>query len=142
MESEKKLILDVNESPKKIGQWIILAVQHLLAMFVACITVPLIVFNSYVVGQDFANAGAKVSYVGLNGQSFASALIAPTLVAAGIGTLIYILLTKMKSPVFLASSFAYIAPMCAAISLDAEFGLPERSASTRSAAPSPLALPP
>ncbi|MEE3426999.1 MAG: solute carrier family 23 protein [Candidatus Enteromonas sp.] len=117
MESEKKLILDVNESPKKVGQWIILAVQHLLAMFVACITVPLIVFNSYVVGQDFANAGAKVSYVGLNGQSFASALIAPTLVAAGIGTLIYILLTKMKSPVFLASSFAYIAPMCAAISL-------------------------
>ena len=117
MESEKKLILDVNESPKKAGQWIILAVQHLLAMFVACITVPLIVFNSYVVGQDFANAGAKVSYVGLNGQSFASALIAPTLVAAGIGTLIYILLTKMKSPVFLASSFAYIAPMCAAISL-------------------------
>ena len=117
MESEKKLILDVNESPKKIGQWIILAVQHLLAMFVACITVPLIVFNSYVVGQGFANAGAKVSYVGLNGQSFASALIAPTLVAAGVGTLIYILLTKMKSPVFLASSFAYIAPMCAAISL-------------------------
>ena len=86
MESEKKLILDVNESPKKAGQWIILAVQHLLAMFVACITVPLIVFNSYVVGQDFANAGAKVSYVGLNGQSFASALIAPTLVAAGICT--------------------------------------------------------
>ena len=117
MESEKKLILDVNESPKKAGQWIILAVQHLLAMFVACITVPLIVFNSYEVGQGFANAGAKVSYVGLNGQSFASALIAPTLVAAGIGTLIYILLTKMKSPVFLASSFAYIAPMCAAISL-------------------------
>lgn len=117
MESEKKLILDVNESPKEIGQWIILAVQHLLAMFVACITVPLIVFNSYEVGQGFANAGAKVSYVGLNGQSFASALIAPTLVAAGVGTLIYILLTKMKSPVFLASSFAYIAPMCAAISL-------------------------
>ena len=117
MEQEKKLILDVNESPKRIGQWIILAVQHLLAMFVACITVPLIVFSSTVVPSGFANSGASVSYIDAAGNSLAASLVAPTLVAAGVGTLIYIFLTKMKSPVFLASSFAYIAPMVSAISL-------------------------
>ncbi len=96
------LILEVDESPKKIGEWIILAIQHVLAMFVACITVPLIVFNGYVAAD---------------GTSLAQALIAPTIVSAGIGTLIYIFLTKMKSPMFLASSFAYISPMAAAIGL-------------------------
>ncbi len=96
------LILDVNESPKKVSQWLILAVQHVLAMFVACITVPLIVYSGY---------------TDVNGVSMAQTMIAPTLVAAGIGTIIYLLLTKMKSPVFLASSFAYMAPMEAALSL-------------------------
>ena len=117
MEQEKKLILDVNESPKKVGQWIILAVQHVLAMFVACITVPLIVFSSALVPAGFANAGSVVSYIDANGTSLAASFVGPTLVAAGVGTLIYIFLTKMKSPVFLASSFAYIAPMISAISL-------------------------
>ena len=120
MDQAKKLILDVNESPKKISDWIILAIQHVLAMFVACITVPLLVFSGPVtVGEGFANSGANVPYVNLNGVSLAQTMIAPTLVAAGIGTLIYIVLTKMKSPVFLASSFAYISPMCGAISLGA-----------------------
>ena len=96
------LILDVNESPKKISQWLILAIQHVLAMFVACITVPLIVFNGY---------------VDANGVSLTQTMIATTLVAAGLGTIIYLLLTKMKSPVFLASSFAYMGPMAAALSL-------------------------
>ena len=30
------LILDVDQNPKKAGTWIILAIQHVLAMFVAC----------------------------------------------------------------------------------------------------------
>ncbi len=119
MDQAKKLILDVNESPKKISEWIILAIQHVLAMFVACITVPLLVFSSATVGNGFANSGAVVPYVNINGVSLAQTMIAPTLVAAGVGTLIYILLTKMKSPVFLASSFAYIAPMCGGLALGA-----------------------
>ena len=85
----KDLIMDVEESPKKISQWILFAIQHILAMLVACITVPLI--------------------TGLP--------IGPTLIAAGVGTLIYIFTTKKKSPVFLSSSFAYIAPMTTALSL-------------------------
>ena len=120
MEAEKKMILDVNESPKKIGQWLVLALQPVLAMFVACITVPLLVFSSYTVPAGFANAGDLVSYINVNGASLAQTLIAPTIVSAGIGTLIYIFFTKMKSPMFLASSFAYISPMCAALAMGAE----------------------
>lgn len=86
---EKKLVLDVEENPKKISEWLLFAVQHILAMLVACITVPLI--------------------TGLP--------IAATLIAAGIGTLVYILCTKQKSPVFLSSSFAYLAPMSSALAV-------------------------
>ena len=102
---ENGMILEVNESPKKVGSWIILAIQHVLAMFVACITVPLIVFSGY---------------INVSGASLAQTMIAPTIVSAGIGTLIYIILTKMKSPMFLASSFAYIAPMAAAVGLGSQ----------------------
>lgn len=86
---EKNLVLDVHESPSKIKDWILFAIQHVLAMLVACITVPLI--------------------TGLP--------IGPTLIAAGIGTLIYIFTTKKKSPVFLSSSFAYLVPMSTALTL-------------------------
>ncbi|MDE7094849.1 MAG: hypothetical protein K2O23_00010, partial [Anaeroplasmataceae bacterium] len=86
---EKELVLEVEESPKKKSQWILFAIQHILAMLVACITVPLI--------------------TGLP--------IGPTLIAAGCGTLIYIFTTKRKSPVFLSSSFAYLAPMSTALTL-------------------------
>lgn len=99
------MILEVNEVPKKAGDWIVLAIQHILAMFVACITVPLIVFSGY---------------INVSGASLAQTLIAPTLVSAGIGTLIYLFLTKMKSPMFLASSFAYISPMLAAVGLGSQ----------------------
>jgi uracil permease len=104
MESEKKMLLDVDEFPKKKGQAFILALQHVLAMFVACITVPLLVFSGYVTKD---------------GTALTQVLIAPTLVAAGIGTLFYLFMTKFKAPMFLASSFAYIAPMESAIAIGA-----------------------
>lgn len=83
----QKLILDVNENPKKIRSWILFAFQHIFAMLVACITVAW--------------------QTGL--------AIGPTLISAGVGTIIYIIATKGKSPVFLASSFAYISAMIAAL---------------------------
>ena len=89
MNEEKNLVLDVDEQPSKISSWLLFAIQHILAMLVACITVPLL--------------------TGLP--------IAPTLIAAGIGTIFYIFMTKKKSPVFLSSSFAYIAPMSSALSV-------------------------
>ncbi|MFI3329702.1 MAG: solute carrier family 23 protein [bacterium] len=74
-----KLVLDVHEKPKKL-QWLLLSFQHVFAMFGATILVPVLT------GLDIGVA----------------------LVASGCGTLIYILCTKAKVPVYLGSSFAYI----------------------------------
>ncbi len=87
--AKNDLVLDVHESPKKKSQWVLLSAQHILAMFVACITVPLIIGTS----------------------------IPATIISAGVGTLIYILLTQKKSPVVLASSFAYLSSMGVAFGL-------------------------
>ena len=83
---------DVNECPP-LGKWIILALQHVFAMFGATILVPILV-----------NAAA--------GEVVLTIPVA--LVTSGIGTLIYILCTKGKSPVYLGSSFAFITPIAAA----------------------------
>ena len=92
MQSKTNLMLDVNEKPS-ISKWIVLAVQHVFAMFGATILVPILV----------------------NSQAGAQVLTIPVaLVSSGIGTLIYILCTKGKSPVYLGSSFAFIAPLVAA----------------------------
>lgn len=89
---EKKLLLDVHEKPE-IWKWIILAFQHVFAMFGATILVPITV-----------NMAANAEVIS----------IPVALVTSGIGTLIYILCTKAKSPVYLGSSFAFIAPIVAA----------------------------
>lgn len=87
-----KLIYDVNDKPK-FGQLIIFAVQQLLAIMTATLVVPVVVNQA---------TGA--------GMSSAAALL-----GAGAGTLVYVLFTRKKSPVFLGSSFAFIASMIAAI---------------------------
>ena len=79
-----KMIYDVNDRPK-FGQMLVFAFQQLLAILAATIAVPMIVGN---------------------GMSTAAALF-----GAGVGTLIYVLFTKGKSPVFLGSSFAFIGSM-------------------------------
>ena len=104
------MLLEVDEAPKKAGKWIILAIQHVLAMFVAYVTVPMIVFS-----------GVNVTIGGVE-QSLASVMIAPTLFSAGVGTIFYLFVTKFKSPMFLASSFAYMAAMSEAIKVDAQAG--------------------
>jgi len=90
------LVLDVNENPKGIWNWLMLALQHLLAMLVACITVPL------VINKIYPDAHLPIS---------------ATLISSGIGSLAYLLITKRKSPVFLSSSFAYIPPMISALTV-------------------------
>ena len=72
-------ILGVNEKPP-LAQWLPLSFQHVFAMFGATILVPLL--------------------TGLNPST--------ALFTAGTGTLIYILVTGAKVPVFLGSSFAFI----------------------------------
>ena len=89
MKKKNGLILDVNEKPS-IGKWIVLSLQHVFAMFGATILVPILVNNA---------AGEEVLSIPV------------TLVASGIGTILYQLCTKSKSPVYLGSSFAFITPM-------------------------------
>lgn len=88
----KKMTYDINEKPP-IAKWIILAIQHVFAMFGATILVPILVNTA---------AGEEVLTIPV------------ALVASGIGTLLYILCTKGKSPVYLGSSFAFITPIAAA----------------------------
>lgn len=94
---ELKLLLDVNEKPT-VGKWIVLALQHVFAMFGATILVPILV-----------NTAARAA-----GCAEDVLTIPVALVASGIGTLIYLLCTKGKSPVYLGSSFAFIAPLASA----------------------------
>lgn len=82
-----KLVYDVEDKPR-FGQLIVFAFQQVLAIMAATIAVPLVIGN---------------------GMSTAAALL-----GAGVGTLVYILFTKHKSPVFLGSSFAFIGSMSAA----------------------------
>lgn len=88
----EKMAYDINEMPP-LKEAIVLAFQHLFAMFGATILVPILVN---------AAAGKEVLTIPV------------ALVTSGIGTLIYILCTKGKSPVYLGSSFAFITPIAAA----------------------------
>ena len=81
------LIYGIKDKPK-FGQLLIFAFQQVLAILAATILVPAIIGN---------------------GMSQSAALF-----GAGVGTLVYQLFTKFKSPVYLGSSFAFIGSMFAA----------------------------
>ena len=91
-----KLIYGIKDRPKP-GQVIVFAIQQLLAIMAATLVVPVIINTS----------GSMPPFAPQ--MSSAAALL-----GAGIGTLVYQLFTRFKSPVFLGSSFAFIGPMCAA----------------------------
>ena len=82
-----KMIYNVKDKPK-FPQLIVFAIQQLLAIMAATIAVPAIVGN---------------------GMTASAALF-----GAGVGTIVYQLFTKFRSPVFLGSSFAFIGSMVAA----------------------------
>lgn len=82
-----KLTYGIHDKPK-FGQLIIFAFQQLLAILAATIAVPTIVGN---------------------GMQQSAALF-----GAGVGTIVYLLFTKFRSPVFLGSAFAFIGSMLAA----------------------------
>ncbi|MCR5584881.1 MAG: uracil-xanthine permease, partial [Lachnospiraceae bacterium] len=90
-----KLIYGINDKPA-MGKTIVYALQQLLAIMTATLVVPIII-----------NGNANLS--GSDSMSSAAALF-----GAGVGTLVYLLFTRFKSPVFLGSSFAFIASMTAA----------------------------
>jgi uracil permease len=75
----ERMVLNVKDKPTT-GKWFALSFQHVFAMFGATILVPMV-------------TGLPISVA---------------LFSSGVGTLIYILCTKAKVPVYLGSSFAYI----------------------------------
>ena len=85
---EKKLIYGIHDKPK-FGQLLIFALQQLLAILAATIAVPTI--------------------IGLPTQ------IPAAILGAGVGTLVYQLFTKFRSPVFLGSSFAFLSSLGVAV---------------------------
>ena len=84
--SKINLLLDVDQNPP-LAKGLLLSLQHVFAMFGATILVPLIL-------------GMPVSVA---------------LFASGLGTLIYMVATQFKVPVYLGSSFAFISAMAFAM---------------------------
>ena len=99
-----KLIYGVKDKPK-FGQLIVFAIQQLLAIMAATLVVPVIINGNV---EGFIADGA-VAYEATTWMSPAAALL-----GAGVGTLVYLLFTKFRSPVFLGSSFAFLGSMAAA----------------------------
>lgn len=86
-----KLIYGIQDKPK-FSQRIIFALQQVLAIMAATLAVPAVINSNC--GTDMSQAAA--------------------LFGAGVGTIVYLLFTGSKSPVFLGSSFAFIGSMCSA----------------------------
>ncbi|MDT2811119.1 solute carrier family 23 protein [Enterococcus asini] len=76
------VVLDIKDKPKPFV-WLGLSLQHLFTMFGATVLVPIL--------------------VGINPGI--------ALVSSGLGTLVYLFVTKGKIPAYLGSSFAFIAAM-------------------------------
>ena len=85
-ESTVDLLLDVDQRPSA-GKGILLSFQHVFAMFGATILVPLILRMP----------------------------VSVALFASGVGTLIYMIATGFRVPVYLGSSFAFITAMSLAM---------------------------
>ncbi|MGY3778792.1 solute carrier family 23 protein [Isobaculum melis] len=81
-ERNTEVVLDIGDKPAPL-QWFGLSLQHLCTMVGANVLVPIL--------------------VGLNPGI--------ALVTSGLGTLLYLALTKGKIPAYLGSSFAFITPM-------------------------------
>ena len=101
MNNKNGLLYDTNEKPP-LGKLLILAFQHVFAMFGATILVPIMI-----------NKGVGNEVIGIPLALFTS----------GIGTLLYILCTKGKSPVYLGSSFAFVTPVILAFTKDGYSGV-------------------
>ena len=99
-----KLIYGVKDKPK-FGQLIVFAIQQLLAIMAATLVVPVIINGNV---ETFI-ADGTVAWQAGTWMSPAAALF-----GAGVGTLVYLLFTKFRSPVFLGSSFAFLGSMAAA----------------------------
>lgn len=95
MNKEKRMLFDTNERPP-FGKNLAFAMQQFLTIIAATMLVPVVVKSMNELGGIYLSQSAA-------------------LIGAGVGTLIYLLLTKFKSPVFLGSSFTFISPLATAV---------------------------
>ncbi len=84
MQDKRDVVLDVDERPAPL-QWFGLSLQHMFSMFGSTVLVPIL--------------------VGLNPGI--------ALFSSGVGTLMYLLITRHKIPAYMGSSFSFIVPMMA-----------------------------
>ena len=84
-----QLVYKVKDRPP-VGKLLIAALQQLLAILAATIAVPA------AINAQFPDANMSAS---------------AALLGAGVGTIVYLLFTKFRSPVFLGSSFAFLGSM-------------------------------
>ena len=98
MSQNTNLVYQPSDKPP-LKKNLVYALQQLLAIMAATLLVPVLV-----------NGNALKDY----GVTFAYLDQAAALCGAGFGTLFYLFMTQRKSPVFLGSSFAFIAPLSGA----------------------------
>ena len=91
-----KLIYGIQDKPK-FSQRIIFALQQVLAIMAATLAVPAVINNTMKDQGIITNMSPAAALLG-----------------AGAGTIVYLLFTRSKSPVFLGSSFAFIGSMLSA----------------------------
>ena len=96
------LIYGVKDKPG-FGKTIVFALQQVLAILAATVVVPVII-------------NGNTAELVLKGEAAIKSQMSQSaaLFGAGVGTIIYLLFTKFKSPVFLGSSFAFLGSMTSA----------------------------
>ncbi len=93
--AESKMVVGIHQVPKSVWKFILLSFQHVFAMFGANILVPL------VVNSMFEQAGGQ-------GQLIPIQL---AFLGSGVGTIIYLICTGFRVPIYLGSSFAFMTTM-------------------------------
>lgn len=88
--TKNNMIIGIHQVPKSPWQFILLSLQHLFAMVGANILVPILVNQ---------NAGMIVIPIQV------------AFLCSGVGTIIYLLITGFKVPIYLGSSFAFLGGM-------------------------------
>lgn len=94
--NDKNLIYDTNEKPKR-HEIILYSIQHCLAMFVATALISILIYGNF-------------------------DMVPAAIISAGAGTIIYALITRFKSPVFLGSSAALMPIMSSCLFLGFSHG--------------------
>lgn len=94
MNNDKNLLYDIREVPRSAKEWILYTLQQVLSIFVATVLIANI-------------CGTPIS---------------SCLFGAGVGTLIYQLITKFRSPMFISSCGATVSAIVGALALPSVLG--------------------